>query len=120
MPNKHKYRLTLPLVLISAIFAGCSKDKPSAPPDKAPSAEKAEAGGDKVVTLSADEGATSGVHTAVLEQQIFADQLTVTATIEPAQGPLREHRAAHIRKSGQGDGRPWRASPRGANARFGR
>ncbi|ELX08350.1 cation efflux system protein CzcB [Janthinobacterium sp. HH01] len=85
MPNKHKYRLSLQLVLISAIFAGCSKDKPSAPPDKAPIAEKAEAGGDKVVTLSADEGATSGVHTAVLEQQIFADQLTVTATIEPAQ-----------------------------------
>lgn len=86
MPNKRILQLTLPLlVLISSTLTGCGKDQPSAPADKVSSTAKAEAGGDKVLTLTADEGATSGVRTAVLEQQTFSDELTVTATIEPAQ-----------------------------------
>jgi cobalt-zinc-cadmium efflux system membrane fusion protein len=85
MLNNKTLRFALPLVIVSAILVGCSKERPATPAPATVETAKPEAGTDKLLVLSAEEIATSGVRTTVLEQQTFSDQLTVTATIEPDQ-----------------------------------
>ncbi len=85
MQNNNIVRLTLPLILIAAFLTGCNKEKANAAAPEAGETAKAESREDEGLTLTAEEVATSGVRTTVVAPQTYADQLTVTATIEPDQ-----------------------------------